>query len=75
MESEDRQILQHTIAKRIGACVSEIVQKEKMLDEDIHIEVFVENPSCYYDDKGEMHTGQIVTVMVDFIEEDDEEGC
>lgn len=74
MEKEDRQILQHTIAKRVGGVVSEIVRKERGLDEDIRIEVFVENPSCYYDDRGEVHTGGVVTVMVDFIEEDDEEG-
>lgn len=74
MEQADRQILQHTLAKRIGGAVSEIVRKEQGLDEDIRIEVFVENPSCYYDDNGKMHTGKIVTVMVDFIEEDDEEG-
>ena len=74
MEKEDRQILQHTIANRVGKVVSEVVRKEQGLDEDVRIEVFVENPSCYYDDNGEMHTGKIVTVMVDFIEEDDEEG-
>ena len=73
MENEDRQILQHAIARSVGKAVSDIIQKEQCLYEDIRIEVFVENPSCYYDDNGEMHTGKIVTVMVDFSEEDDEE--
>lgn len=73
MEREDREILQGLIAKRVGKVVNDIIGKEKDLDEDIRVEVFVEQPSCYVDDKGETHTGRLITVMVDFIEETDGE--
>lgn len=73
MDREDREILQHTIASRVGKVVCEIIRKEECLEEDVHIDVFVGQPSCYFDDKGEMHTGKVITVAVDVIEDDEED--
>ena len=74
MEKIDREILRRNIAKHVGNVVRDIVNKEQFLDDDIRVEVFVETPSCYVDDNGETHTGRLISVMVDFSEdmEDDE---
>lgn len=73
MEQEDRKILQYRIASNVGKMVSEIIRKEQALDDDVHIAVLVEHPTCYIDDLGEAHTGKLITVAVDFIEEEEED--
>lgn len=72
MEQTDRKILQNLIAQRVARVISQIVNKE-CLDADIHVEVTVGTPSCYVDDMGESHTGKLITVEVDLIEEVDED--
>ena len=71
MEETDKKILQNMLAMCVGRAVNGVLCKEKSLDEDIHIDVVVDTPSCYVDDKGETHTGKLITVVVDFISGED----
>ncbi len=71
MEKTDMEIMQNLLAQRIGKVVAQVVGKVEALDEDIHIDVDVNTPSCYADDNGMIHTGRLITVCVAFAREED----
>lgn len=73
MEKTDREILQNVLAQRVGKVVSEIVKNTDGIADDIAVGAFVETPTCYYDDNGERHTGKLITVNVEFIDDMEEE--
>lgn len=69
MDSLDRQILKNRLAKMVGETVRECLSKNPT-DEDIDIQVSVENGMYYLDETGKHHSGALMTVSVDFYEED-----
>lgn len=73
MEESDKDILRNLLAQRVGKVVGQTVLKMDGLDVDVHVEALVSTPSCYMDDKGEMHTGKLVSVVVIFSEEGEED--
>lgn len=72
MEQTDREILQNLLARRIGNVVNETISGREV-DGDISISVMVESPDYYLDEKGNGHSGRLITVVVDFMEESDDD--
>ena len=73
MEDTGRKILENLLARRVGQAVYDVLSEEKTFDEDVHIDVVVDTPSCYLDDVGKIHSGRLITVVVEFMREEDED--
>ena len=72
MDETDRKIVTNLLAKQIGEAVSKWMARNG-IEDGVQAHAFVETPTCYIDEKGEMHTGRLIPVNVDFLDEDDED--
>lgn len=74
MDTSDMLIIENELAVSLGAVVRRWLEKNGV-DGSVSADVEVSYPSCYVDDRGESHSGPLITVNVvlsgDDIEDED----
>lgn len=72
MEEVDKKIFTAEIAKRMCEVVNAMVVKYG-ISEPLSISAVSDTPDAYADANGNIKTGRLLTVHVDFLEDDDDE--
>ena len=72
MDSIDKDILTANLSQKVGKAVREWAAKNDV-DSDVIVHVMKVKPSCYIDDCGTTHFGDLVSVTVDIHDESEED--
>lgn len=73
MDSADKRILEHKLAKPIGKAVSEWLKENDLVDVPVIAAASVVHPSLYVDENGVSHTGHVVLIDVEINDGDDDD--
>lgn len=69
MNKTDKEMVVGLLSKEVGRAVSQWAKKNAIQD-SVVAEAYLSTPSCYVDESGVVHFGQLITVDID-IEDDD----
>ena len=72
MDSVDKEISKNQLAKKLGKVVNEWLSVNDVRKPFV-IEVLVDTPTCYYDERGCSHDGRLITINMESLSESDDE--
>ena len=70
MDESDKKILENAIAVPIGKAVCKWAKMHN-IDQPVIVHASVTQPSCYIDEQGVSHTGNLIVVDCDIVNEEE----
>ena len=72
MDDTDKKILENEVSVVIGNAVSRWIKKNG-IEDPVVVQAHVMQPTCYIDDMGVSHSGQLITVNCHIVDIDDDD--
>lgn len=72
MDSDDKKILENEMSVKVARMVRKWCDDNEVYD-PVVVHATVSHPSCYLDDAGVIHTGSLIAVDCDIVDDDDDD--